>query len=119
MWDALTGKWVGAPTPNDHPYCRCVSCEMSMELEQLRDIKFAIRELEKGTPMPSIDSLTVGVKLDPEQFQQLVREIHDKVGLLVEEEQVAALVECMRTSAQETVEALARRGYAIIRVNDE
>lgn len=39
--------------------------------------------------------------------------------LLPEPDQLAALVACMRTSAQETLEALRRRGFVIARVATE
>ena len=39
--------------------------------------------------------------------------------LLPDDAQLAALVECMRTSAQETLEALRRRGFVIARVATE
>lgn len=40
-------------------------------------------------------------------------------ALLPEPDQLAALVECMRTSAQETLEALRRRGFVIARATTE
>ena len=59
---------------------------------------------------------TVRVRIAPSQVDEIIAEIAAKLGVLGADEQVAALVECMRTSAQETVEALARRGFAIVRV---